>query len=203
MSAIFLERQTNSNKKEFWCGGALIDAQFVLTAAHCLTDQRGLKYSPNQIKVRLGTNWIERNQTDNLVRPPVNANQYLQEFDVDHVRIHDNFQRNGFLNDIALVKLSKKVEFNERIKCVCLPTELDKRADFSGLLATVLGWGSLKYGGIGTNQLQEVTLPIWRNEQCDQRFIQKINKKFLCAGYLAGTKDACQVGFNLQCFIFF
>lgn len=192
MAAIFLERQPN--KREFWCGGALISDQFVLSAAHCLTTQSGIKYSPTQIKVRLGTNWIERNQSDNLARPPANANQYLQEFDVDQIRIHENFQRHGFLNDIALIKLNRKVDFNERIKCICLPTENDKhKSDFSGLLATVLGWGSLKYGGIGTNQLQEVTLPIWKNEQCDQRFIQKINKKFLCAGYLAGMKDACQV----------
>lgn len=162
-----------------------------------MTDLRGVRYSPYQIKVRLGTNWIERNQSDNyLVRPPVNASQYQQEFDVEQIRIHDNFQRNGFLNDIALIKLSRKVEFNERIKCICLPTESERAADFSGQLATVLGWGSLKYGGVGTNQLQQITLPIWSTPECDSRFSQKINQKFLCAGYLDSNNndvgDACQ-----------
>lgn len=40
---------------------------------------------------------------------------------VDQIILHPNFQPDNYDNDIALVRLSQKVELNELIQPVCLP----------------------------------------------------------------------------------
>ena len=48
-------------------------------------------------------------------------------------------------------------------------------------------------GGRESYHLREVQLPVWRNTDCDNAYFQPIDKKFICAGYADGGKDACQV----------
>jgi hypothetical protein len=41
---------------------------------------------------------------------------------------------------------------------------------FNGKIGTVVGWGSLREMGPQPSILQEVTLPIWRNDECRQKY---------------------------------
>lgn len=121
-----------------------------------------------------------------------------QEFKVVEARHHPNFQRHGFFNDIGLIKLKDKVKYNEQISPICLPFE-DRDKNLAGYMATVLGWGTLYYGGPGSGILQQVSMPIWDNNECDKKYFQPINDGFLCAGYSEGGKDACQVHLHVHC----
>ena len=51
--------------------------------------------------------------------------------------------------------------------------------------------------GPASNVLQEVQLPVVTNEACQRAFApfkqQVIDERVLCAGYIVGGKDACQV----------
>lgn len=70
--------------------------------------------------------------------------------------------------------------------------------DFTGRLATVTGWGRLKYNGGVPQILQEVQVPIMENPVCQEMFrtaghTKVILESFLCAGYANGQKDSCEV----------
>lgn len=64
--------------------------------------------------------------------------------------------------------------------------------------ATILGFGSLKYNGDSPCTLREARILIYGDEACKEMIDSTGNnatnfKHALCAGYLAGGIDACQV----------
>lgn len=62
---------------------------------------------------------------------------------VKRVIIHRSYEPATFENDIALLELESPVQFDQHIVPICLP---DDNEDFVGRMATVSGWGRLKYG---------------------------------------------------------
>nr|CAD7400253.1 unnamed protein product [Timema cristinae] len=54
--------------------------------------------------------------------------------------------------------------------------------------------GLLQSGGGGVDNLLQVDLPLWTNAQCAQIFDNgRLTDEMVCAGYIAGGKDTCQV----------
>lgn len=45
---------------------------------------------------------------------------------VQQILLHPDFQPNNYNNDIALLRLTKRAEFNELIRPVCLPPPQNK-----------------------------------------------------------------------------
>lgn len=62
---------------------------------------------------------------------------------VKRVIIHRSYEPATFENDIALLELESPVQFDQHIVPICLPEDNE---DFVGRMATVSGWGRLKYG---------------------------------------------------------
>ena len=57
--------------------------------------------------------------------------------DIEEKIKHEQYDEERFLNDIALIRLSKKVYFTDFIKPICLPSPLaSKNTDYS-----IAGWG--------------------------------------------------------------
>ncbi|XP_055921377.1 serine protease filzig [Eupeodes corollae] len=160
------------------CGGVLISNKYVVTAAHC---QPGFLAS---LVAVMGEHDIsgdlesKRSVTKNVKR----------------VIVHRQYDAATFENDLALLELESPVNYDTHIVPICMPAD---SADFTGRMATVTGWGRLKYGGGVPSVLQEVQVPIIENSVCQEMFNtagheKKILKSFLCAGYANGQKDSCE-----------
>ncbi|XP_066152855.1 proclotting enzyme isoform X2 [Euwallacea fornicatus] len=179
MAAIFLH---GARRTEFWCGGSLISATHVLTAAHCTRDSRQRPFSARQFTVRLGD--IDLKREDEPSAPVT--------FKVVEIRAHKQFSRVGFYNDIAMLKLDRPARKSKYVIPICLPPPDLRQEQFAGRRSTVVGWGTTFYGGKESTVQRQAILPIWRNEDCNQAYFQPITSNFICAGYSEGGTDACQ-----------
>lgn len=62
---------------------------------------------------------------------------------VKRVIVHRQYDQATFENDIALLELESPVSYDQHIVPICMPDDDD---DFTGRMASVTGWGRLKYG---------------------------------------------------------
>lgn len=156
------------------CGGVVITDRHILSAAHCIKEHHA-----KELTVRLGEyNLEEANETRN------------RDFRIDEIYQHIDFDETTYNNDISILKLQQPVSFNSYIWPVCMPLNDFNLDKYSGI---VIGWGSQFFGGPGSDILMEVSVPIWKQDDCQSVFIERIEDNVICAG--AKERDSCQVIF--------
>lgn len=64
---------------------------------------------------------------------------------VQEILLHEDFRPPVNYNDIALVKLADRASMSNKIGPICMPTDIDRMFTVNHI-ATVLGWGSLRFG---------------------------------------------------------
>ncbi|WP_020671337.1 S1 family peptidase [Amycolatopsis nigrescens] len=163
--AVFL---TDAGGNQF-CGGTLISSSAVLTAAHCAkavkrTDLRVVagrddKRTSEGVSVQVGEVWV-----------------------------HEEFSDPSKGNDIAVLKLNRRVPYGS----AKVPSADDRALYEAGTKATVVGWGRTSEGGERSDYLRKVVVPVVGDDSCKASFPGYDKSNMVCAGYDEGGKDACQ-----------
>jgi len=132
----------------YFCGGSILNEEWVLTAAHCTDGHK-------QIEVIAGAQLINE----------VEATQ-VRQISTDFFE-HPNWNSALLRNDLALIHLPEPLTFNEFIAPVCLPKRSSPDLQ-TGDIMTSSGWGKTSdspFGGIAS-ELHKVTLPVKDHDEC-------------------------------------
>ncbi|RNA33932.1 Chymotrypsinogen B, partial [Brachionus plicatilis] len=168
------------------CGGTIVRRQYVVTAAHCVSDV-GQSYNPtlyfqenNQaLSVIAGTEIISGINFLNLFE---NQNIYL----VRRIFINPNYNNSINPNDIAILAIDSMLNFSPLVFSVTIPSTLDPSAIF-GQTVTTLGWGVNELGGL-SSQLMSTTLTVLNGTPL-QSSCQGYDNDYYCVQDLSGTSS--------------
>lgn len=145
----------------FWnykCGGTIIDARWVISAAHCLHYSDGTKIDKSDIQVGVGKEYVF------LVAFTILSSSYKK---VTDYYIHSNYVWNqGYLSkyDMVMLRLDEKLVFSDEIKAAKLHVNND--ASLDDLELEICGFGSQYEGGWYTNQLQYALMVVVDENEC-------------------------------------
>ncbi|CAH0717935.1 unnamed protein product, partial [Brenthis ino] len=157
------------------CGGVVIDKRYVLTAAHCIVNS----YVEEVVFGLHNQNTLETN----------NNSSTTQRIAIASSVVHPLYGTSDYDYDIAILKMEEDIIFNEYVSPVCLPIKFIKK-DFAGDNVTVIGWGTIFFGGPTSDVLQEVTLDVISQRSCRVNR-PNITSRQICT--FTPSKDSCQV----------
>jgi len=177
------------------CGGSLIGDRYVVTAAHCIKQELS--------KIRVGEYTISNTGKDCSSINRHQCNSGHQDFDIEKIISHPEYNSRTAKKDIAIIKLKNKIIQNDFVKPICLPYDDDVTNDYrkTGDALWVAGWGvtgprddgvSHKDGSLA-DTLQHVNMTIYDQTKCKNLLTEadyELEESQLCAGGEAG-RDSC------------
>uniref|UniRef100_A0A8C9Q752 Peptidase S1 domain-containing protein n=1 Tax=Spermophilus dauricus TaxID=99837 RepID=A0A8C9Q752_SPEDA len=135
------------------CGAALIDSNWVASAAHCF--QRCNFSLWDDYWILLGYNRM------------MDPSNYSMQMAVSQLIVHPDFDKHHFLgSDITLMQLHVPVNFNSHVLPACLP-ESSTKPDPKSSCWIIMGWGNHEESLPPAITLQEAEVSLLDNEDCN------------------------------------
>merc|ERR1719219_1578947 len=139
-------RQGSPSWFNYFCGGTILDAKTILTAAHCYY---GKNLNAGNFFIAAGATHVQDGSAQTAF--------------VESITLHENYNPSTTNNDVAILKLKTALTFNDKVRPACLPAAT---LTPSGI-AAASGWGLIgQEPNQGTLDLMYVTKPVILNTQC-------------------------------------
>uniref|UniRef100_A0A182PBQ4 Peptidase S1 domain-containing protein n=1 Tax=Anopheles epiroticus TaxID=199890 RepID=A0A182PBQ4_9DIPT len=133
-------------QREYACGGAIVDENTILTAAHCIYTTNGV-VPLNQISVHLGLLNLKE------------ENEFTQTHSLQEIIVHPRYSSVSIINDIALIKLSTNITMTKYVQPVCLWTMDSNQELIVGRNGTIVGFG-LSERDVVSDQLKQALIGV-------------------------------------------
>jgi secreted trypsin-like serine protease len=181
MVALASRQQFGDYRSGQFCGGALVAADRVVTAAHCFYDEgTGRRTDRPGLRVIIGRDDLRG--TDG------------REVEVRDVWIHPDYNFATNTDDVAVLTLAASQPGRQTVDLVGQGEQEPYR---EGTPARVYGWGDTRGDGSYSPTLRGVDVPIVADGTCSRAYPAGSDSPFdartmVCAGEAQGGRDACQ-----------
>ncbi|KAH8238389.1 hypothetical protein KR032_005383, partial [Drosophila birchii] len=194
-----LEYSVEGGGLDFPCGAAFIAQRWLITAAHCVNTQI-VGLGKKLTAARLGE-W-NRDEDPDCVTNLDGRRQCLPKHvrvTIDRILPHRGFDPKNLTNDIALLRLSRPVQWHtpdmQHVEPVCLPPQRGAQAHQwapVGAAADISGWGRTEVSA-SSKVKRKAMVTIQALEPCQEAFRARhipVDERQICAGGTVGV-DSC------------